>query len=57
MYVVLMRFIGKIEESKGRGKLYLCEEIMEWEMKGCVTFIFLVWFCVDFFGCDESSWY
>jgi hypothetical protein len=53
----LVRLIGKTKESKGRGKLYLCEETMEWEMKGCVTFYFLVWFYFDFFGCDESSWF
>jgi hypothetical protein len=35
-------------KTKGGGKLYFCEERMEWKMKGCVKSFFIVWFCVDF---------
>jgi len=33
----LVRFKIKTQKIKGKGRLYLCEEKMEWQIKGCVT--------------------
>ncbi len=33
----LVRFKIKTQKIKGKGRLYLCEEEMEWEIEGCVA--------------------
>jgi hypothetical protein len=33
----LVRFKIKTQKIKGKGRLYLCEEEMDWEIEGCVA--------------------
>jgi hypothetical protein len=33
----LVKFKGETQKTKGKGRLYLCEEEMEWQIEGCFT--------------------
>jgi hypothetical protein len=39
------RFRKETQDIKRGGRLYLCEETMEWKMEG---YIISFWFCLDF---------
>ncbi len=46
--MLLMRFKGETQKTKGGGRLYLCEKTIEWEMEGCVAYFFIVQCYLDF---------